>query len=115
MELDEIAKKLDQIIDVLQKIFSNMEQSPKGIFESYNVSATSKLERLAFPEPYSSCIIMNKGPNAVYLGINNQGIRDAPLANGDDLPLDFESAKLKALAFKCAAGNTATIRVYAIR
>lgn len=122
MYLDEIAGKMDdlsnrmlEVGDSLLAIKALMPKTPEGITANSSASATETLDSLAFSPAVFSCQINNDGPNPVFVDINNAPSGNAPLNAGDQIVFDMHAPKIGNLYYKCAAGQTASLRMFTVR
>lgn len=122
MYLDEIAGKMDdlskrmlEVGDSLLSIKDMMPKTPEGITANASGSATDVLDTLSFSPAVFSCQINNDGPNPVFVDVNNAPSGNAPLNAGEQIVFDMHAPKIGSLYFKCAVGQTASLRVFTVR
>lgn len=118
MYLDEIAGKLSDAIERLLEMGDQLDKMPKvpvGETEDFLFNATASEKQLTFTTPFFAAQINNDGPNGAYFGINKNSSRQAPLLAGEQIAIDLHDAKLKFISFVCDSGNTARLRIFAVR
>ena len=66
--------------------------------------------------PWTSCSVVNDGPGGVYVVANawKQPVAPIPLGESIDIDLKMRGA-LKKLYLICPSGETATVRIYALK
>lgn len=65
---------------------------------------------------WTTCSILNSGPNNVYFAINEWEQPTAPLLPGESINIDFERrGAIKKIWLICDTGETAQVRIYAIK
>jgi len=127
--LDEIAGRLEDLSlmtqnltdrvtelgDSIERMRVEMRKVPVGIQEDFLVKVSGKMVKLDFPEPFFSCNIHNNGPDSVYHALNTTSFGSATINVNEDLQIDLHAPKIRSLAFKCAPGCSAVVRVFAVR
>lgn len=127
--LDEVTGRLEDIAlllettnqrllehgDTLEKIYTEMAKKPVGLGDSYIFDANDQFRQLVFTEAWFSVSIHNDGPNPVKYALNKQGLGTAPITPGEFKILDLHDAKIHSLAFQCDPGQTANLRIFALR
>ena len=65
---------------------------------------------------WTTCSIMNRGPNDVYVAVNEWKRPDAPLLVGESMSIDLSKrGSIKRIYFVCDSGERAVVRVHAIK
>lgn len=101
--------------DVLEKMYTEMARKPVGISDSFELAVSDTLKPLIFTEPFQSVDVHNDGPNPVRYAINKQGLGTAAITAGEWKIIDLHDAKIQLMHFQCKAGETANLRIFAVR
>jgi len=127
--LDEMTGKLSDIVtlldttnqrlleqgDVLEKMYTEMAKKPQGISDSFKIAVSDTLKPLTFTEPFQSIDVHNDGPNPVRYALNKQGLGTAEIRPGEWKIIDLHDANIQSVRFQCALGETANLRIFAVR
>ena len=114
-KMDDLAKRMLEVGDSLLIIKDMMPKTPEGITENFSASATDILDNLSFSPAIFSCQINNDGPSPVFIDINSAPSGNAPLNAGEQIVFDMHAPKILYLYYRCAAGQTASLRIFAVR
>lgn len=101
--------------DVLEKMYTEMARKPIGINDSFKLAVLDTLNTLTFTEAFQSVDVHNDGPNPVRYGLNKQGLGTAEIIPGEWKIINLYDAKIQNVNFQCAAGETANLRIFAVR
>ena len=114
-------KPIDAAIPVLEAINENIEkQYPVGEVTDESITATENPSML-YDEAehglnWTSCNIINNGPNNLYVAVNSWKWPVAPLAPGQTMTVDLEVRNaIKKLFFRCDTGETANAYIHAVK
>jgi len=120
--LEDIAGLLEKANDrayeqgeVLERILTQMTRKPEGVSDSWNVAVTDMIKPLIFTQPFQSVDVHNDGPNNIRYAVNKQSLGTAELVPGEWKIIDLHDAKINNMNFQCAPGETANLRVFAVR
>ena len=65
---------------------------------------------------WTSCSLVNDGPSGVYVAINNWRQPSAPISVGESINIDLKQRyAIKRIYLVCDAGETSTVRLYALK
>ena len=97
-------------------------QVPKGVTDDKYLAITEVIylfdERTNNGEPlnYTSCSIINTGPDNVYVAINEWKNPEAPITPGESHNFDFSRrGAIKKIYLICNAGETANVKIHAMK
>jgi len=97
-------------------MIKHMEMAEQGgMLHPLRIPVTAAIYELTCSPNWYSCTIFNDGPNPVYPDVNrDNNARNlvTPLNATENLVIDFEQPKIKYLYMRCAAGQTAAVRVF---
>lgn len=117
--LDEIAGRLADLGEIMEKVKNQMEIIPEGLI--YPVERTIdgvgivKLEITKEPEcgekPWYSCTIYNDGDSDLYVSLNFAHKKYQKVKSGEALDLDMHAPLIRTLYFKSVVEGSCDIRV----
>jgi len=65
---------------------------------------------------WTSCSLVNDGPDGVYVAVNEWEQPLAPIPIGESIDIDLKQRyAIKKIYLVCAAGETSTVRLYALK
>lgn len=68
------------------------------------------------PLNYTSCSVVNTGPNNVYVSVNEWNNPEAPITPGESQNFDFSRrGAIKKIFLICNAGETANVKIHAMK
>ena len=111
----------DESNALLKDIKTELQSTkPKGEVTDELVDVTSAVYDLYIEGPdglaWTTCSIVNQGPNDVYVAVNVWKQPDAPLPTGESMNIDLGvRGAIKRIYMVCNAGETATVRLHAIK
>ena len=114
-------KPVDAVIPILENINKNIEkQYPVGEVTDENVAATETPSMLYDEKEHglnwTSCNIINNGPNNLYVAVNSWKFPVAPIAPGQTMSVDLEARNaIKKLFFRCDRSETANALIHAVK
>lgn len=118
MTLDDISVKLSKMLKLQEA------QIEEGVKDEATISVSGTIPVPMTPyllnskSPYFKVAVFNDGPDPVYVMLNeiqDVGKRKAPLNQGDKLDMATALPKINELFFACDEGNTASVRVHALK
>lgn len=71
------------------------DRTSEGWTQNFILAVTPVVQRVELERPAQSFYIINDGPGQIFVSINYAGRTGTPLLIGEDLPLDFETHKLR--------------------
>lgn len=94
-------------------------EKPVGNLIDMNVSVTDQITELYEQKdefPWTSCSVVNDGSGGVYVVANDWKQPVAPIPPRESLDIDLKArGALKRLYLLCPPGETATVRIYALK
>jgi len=109
------------LLPVLEEIRDTLKnEKPKGESTSELITTTDSVYELYDRQygdlGYTSCSIINTGPDPVYFSVNKWEMPNASLGVGESANVDLgRRCGIKRLFFICESGKTATVKVHAIK
>jgi hypothetical protein len=109
--LYDIASLLDESVERLLRIENAITaEHPKGLLGHKELTVTELIEWEP-PKTWFSGALHNYGPNTVYVQTNDKSLEFVPVGNDEDLEIDFKTAKIEKIYFKCTKGESARIKI----
>jgi len=95
-------------------------EKPVGNLTDFRENITDQITMLYDEETHglnwTSCTIVNDGPDGVYVVANEWRQPEAPIPKGQPIDIDLKSrGAIKRLYLLCPPGQTATVRIYALK
>lgn len=117
----DVAGLLEELVERQNSFQSSWEETvPRGDFKPLTVPVTDQITQLK-PEntptmPWLSATMYNDGPGSVYMTINEEYAQEkTPLRSGEHLNIGLIKRKICNVYLTCAPGQTASLRIFAIR
>jgi len=119
--LDEMRKNLallsQWVIEVKESIDSTI---PEGLYLEDTFDITDKYTPIYFHGrkdlyPIHDFSIFNDGPNDVYLMVNDSPVSKTPVKSTESLHVDMKAKKIYRIIVYCSSGDTAIVRIHALR
>jgi hypothetical protein len=109
----ETAKALEPFIEEWRSTI------PEGKVEMIPLSLTDRVTLLTPEEyhtmPWRSFHIYVDGPDPVYMGVNEEAVRKAPLNKGESLAVDFKKSEISKIVLYCGSGQESSVRIFALK
>jgi len=119
--LYDMAGLLEELVERQNSFQSSWEETvPRGDFKTLTVPVTDQITQLK-PEnsptmPWLSATMYNDGPGSVYVTINEEYSQNkTPLRSGEHLNIGLIKRKICNVYLTCVPGQTASLRIFAIR
>lgn len=112
------------LLTLIFQALDKMEKAPEGLIfciPEKSIEGEPVVEYDIEKEPdagesaWFSCNILNDGTNEVYVRFNRDHGEFRRIKKSEDLTIDLHGPKIRKLYFKCAAAESATVRIIGVR
>lgn len=91
------------------------DRTSEGFVQSWNLTVTPVVQEIVLDYPAQSFYIINDWGSPIFVEINRRHKTASQLNITEDMPLNFETHKLKRFYVYCSPGGAARARAYAKR
>lgn len=115
-QLVALNKRSEDIKSLLNNVVELEVARMPEIFRNYAVAVTGALTQIrdisVYNLPWISFIIVNDGPNSVYVDINERRKNQSPIKINESMRYSTGSSNIYTVYLQCNTGNTANVRIY---
>lgn len=119
--LNEMRKNLEMLTQWAIEVKTSIDSTiPEGIYLEDTFDITEEYEPIYFHGredlyPIHDFNIFNDGPNDVYIMVNDSPVSKTPVKNTESLHVDMKAKKIYRIIVYCNKGETATVRIHALK
>lgn len=119
--LNEMRKNLELLNQKVMEVKESVDSTiPEGIYLEDTFDITEEYQPIYFHGredlyPIHDFYVFNDGPDEIYIIVNDSFIPKTPVKRGEDLHVDMKAKKIHKIIIYCKKGETAAVRVHAIK